>query len=91
MERHIISDKATIIEALEKLNLLSGGRMTLVVTDDNGCMCGTLTDGDVRRAFLRGVALCDSVADKVDVPAGAPSLGAGGAKNTCKGDPPVMG
>ncbi len=66
MERHIISDKATIIEALEKLNLLSGGRMTLVVTDDNGCMCGTLTDGDVRRAFLRGVALCDSVADAMN-------------------------
>lgn len=61
MERHLISDRATVIEALEKLNKLSGGRMTLIVTDADGRMCGTLTDGDVRRAFLRGVALDDSV------------------------------
>ena len=30
MKRHIITEDATIIEALDKLNALSGGVMTLV-------------------------------------------------------------
>ena len=56
MDRHIISHDATIIDALDKLNSLSGGEMTLLVVNDDGRMCGTLTDGDVRRALL-GVSL----------------------------------
>lgn len=63
MDRHIISHKATLIEALEKLNNLSGRQMTLLVIDDNDRMCGTLTDGDVRRALLRHVSLQASVKD----------------------------
>ena len=57
MDRHIISHDATIIDALDKLNSLSGGEMTLLVVNDDGRMCGTLTDGDVRRALLGGVTL----------------------------------
>lgn len=34
----------------------------LVVVDDKACVCGTLTDGDIRRAFLKG-ALLDDVID----------------------------
>ena len=52
--KHIISGKATVIQALEKLNSLSGGEMTLVVTDNAGKLIGTLTDGDVRRGLLSG-------------------------------------
>lgn len=57
MDRHIISHTSTLIDALDKLNRLSGGQMTLLVTDDSQRMCGTLTDGDVRRAILGGVSL----------------------------------
>lgn len=57
MDKHLISRDSTLIEALGKLNSLSGGRMTLLVTDGDMHMCGTLTDGDVRRALLGGVGL----------------------------------
>lgn len=63
MDRHIISHDATIIDALDKLNSLSGGEMTLLVVNDDGRMCGTLTDGDVRRALLGGVTLQATVSE----------------------------
>lgn len=62
MKRHIITEKATIIEALRRLNDLSGGVMTLAVTDNDGRMTGTLTDGDIRRGLLDGASLSDPVA-----------------------------
>lgn len=55
MKNHIIRETASLLEALEALNRLSGGAMTLFVTDNEGRMTGTLTDGDVRRAMLRGL------------------------------------
>lgn len=54
---HIISQNATLIEALGQLNKLSGGLMTLMAVDNEGIMTGTLTDGDVRRALLAGAGL----------------------------------
>lgn len=61
MNPHVIDHRSTLLQALDKLNALSGGQMTLVVTDDAGRVCGTLTDGDVRRALLAGVQLHASV------------------------------
>lgn len=61
MEHNLISDRATILEALEQLNTLSGGSMTLFATDAEGRLCGTLTDGDIRRAILGGAQLADPV------------------------------
>ncbi|MDE6683976.1 MAG: NTP transferase domain-containing protein [Duncaniella sp.] len=63
MDRHIITHTSTLIDALGKLNSLSGGQMTLLVVDGDMRMCGTLTDGDIRRAILRGVSLESSVTD----------------------------
>ena len=57
MNRHILNSEATILEALDRLNGLSGSSMTLFVVDGDGVMTGTLTDGDVRRALLGGLAL----------------------------------
>lgn len=54
---HLINGDATILQALEKLNSLSGGIMTLFVVDSDNRLAGTLTDGDIRRALLRGLAL----------------------------------
>lgn len=52
--RNIIHLSDTLFAALEKLNALSGSIMTLFVVDADGVLAGTLTDGDVRRAFLGG-------------------------------------
>lgn len=54
MKQHIITDSATLLDALQMLNALSGGVMTLLVTDSEGVMIGTLTDGDIRRGLLAG-------------------------------------
>ncbi|MDE5686377.1 MAG: nucleotidyltransferase family protein [Paramuribaculum sp.] len=61
MDRHLIADKAKIIDAVRALNSLSGGVMTLFVGDSRGRVTGTVTDGDVRRALLGGVSVDDPV------------------------------
>lgn len=58
--RHLISSNASIREALAMLNALPGNEMTLFVIDD-GRVIGTLTDGDIRRALLRGVDTANPV------------------------------
>lgn len=58
---HIISADASLIEALERLNGLSGDELTLVAVDTSDRVVGTLTDGDIRRALLRGVATTSPV------------------------------
>lgn len=63
MEQYVINEGATLLEALEKLNSLSGKQMVLLVVDKNSVMQGTLTDGDVRRALLKGVSLSAEVKD----------------------------
>lgn len=51
---HAIREDASLLEALERLNRLSGTRaMVLFVTDSEGRMKGTLTDGDIRRFLIR--------------------------------------
>lgn len=60
-DKHIISNQATIRQALGKLNELSGRVMTLFVTDSSGRLFGTLTDGDIRRGLLAGADLDDCV------------------------------
>lgn len=61
MDRHIIASDCSLLKALDMLNALSGGVMTLFVTGADGTMVGTLTDGDVRRGLLKGAQLTDPV------------------------------
>ncbi|MBD5233514.1 MAG: NTP transferase domain-containing protein [Bacteroidales bacterium] len=56
-DRHTIDAAATLRDALAKLNGLPGNVMTLFVTDSDGRVAGSLTDGDIRRALLRGLTL----------------------------------
>jgi len=63
MERHTIHRKATLLDALRKLNELSGSAMTLFATDDAGCVTGSVTDGDIRRALLAGCTPQSPVAE----------------------------
>lgn len=60
---YVISRDATVIDALRKLNNLSGRTMTLFAIDNDGRLTGTLTDGDIRRALIDGYTLQSTVAD----------------------------
>ena len=56
---HIISASASLLDALDALNRLSGGAMTLFAVDGEGRLIGTVTDGDIRRALLGGCGPAD--------------------------------
>jgi len=60
-QKYIISDSATIKDALNAINNLSSTVLTLFVIDKNECMVGTLTDGDIRRKLVLGYTLDDSI------------------------------
>ncbi len=54
-----ITQEATLLEALKKIDLNTKG--FLVVLDADGKVVGTLTDGDIRRALIAGAVLADCV------------------------------
>lgn len=60
-QKYIIQDSATIKDALIALNNLSSDVLTLFVLNNEGCMVGTVTDGDIRRKLVENVSLADSV------------------------------
>ena len=62
LQRHKLPVSASVRDALEGLNRLSGETMTLFVIDHNDSVVGSVTDGDVRRALLAGFSLSDAVA-----------------------------
>lgn len=65
MNRHIISIDATILDALQRLNDLSGGVMTLFAVDAGGALQGSLTDGDIRRGLMAGHQPSDSISSVI--------------------------
>ncbi len=66
MDRHIINDNSTLLDALRQLNSLSGEVMTLLAVNNNEVMTGTITDGDIRRNLLNGVTLTSPVSDSMN-------------------------
>lgn len=54
---YTIDEGKNILWALRKLNDLSGKASTLFVIDNNKCVKGTLTDGDIRRSLISGYSL----------------------------------
>lgn len=55
---NIIGKGTTILEALKKINSLSkDSALTLFIVDEDGKICGTLTDGDIRRSLVDGATL----------------------------------
>jgi len=59
---HQIQESANIMLAFKKLNRIPDN-LTLFVINSKGQMVGTLTDGDIRRGFIRGLQLTDRVSD----------------------------
>ena len=63
-EKYLINDSASIKEALLKVEENSYG---LILTQtSSGKVVGLATDGDIRRAFLRGLTLEDGIAECVN-------------------------
>lgn len=60
---HLISQNQSLHEALEKINNIKTEPLVLFVINDKSQMLGTLTDGDVRRALIRGVNVNDKISD----------------------------
>jgi len=54
-----VSPDAPIVDAIQAIE--RGGAQIAIVVDENRRLLGTVTDGDVRRALLRGQALTDPV------------------------------
>lgn len=68
-----IHPSATIAEAIERLDRAGTG--ALVLCESDRTLRGLLTDGDIRRAILRGVALtsrCDLIASSKPLTVSAP-------------------
>lgn len=59
MKNILISTKITLKKAMERLS--ESGNKTLVVVGNNNKMLGTLSDGDLRKAILKGVKINDSI------------------------------
>src|SRR5437870_4149473 len=57
----VMSPRASLREALEAIT--KNGRQAVLVADAEGVLAGMVTDGDLRRAILRGVPLDGVVAD----------------------------
>ena len=62
LKSHIILDSSTILEALNKLNLLKQDAIIFVVNNDNQ-LIGSITDGDIRRGLLANVSTESNVLD----------------------------
>ncbi|MCO6494365.1 MAG: nucleotidyltransferase family protein [Bacteroidetes bacterium] len=52
--RHILHKNATVKEALQKLDTL-GSDAILFIADEDRKLIGSLTDGDMRRGFIKGL------------------------------------
>ena len=59
LENILIHSDCTIREVLEKLNI--GAKGIVLVVDENRKLIGTVTDGDVRRALLKGFSIDDEI------------------------------
>lgn len=58
LEGYCVVDKCSIIDAMKKINENTKG---IVYVCKDGVLCGSVTDGDVRRHILSGGGLSDSV------------------------------
>jgi dTDP-glucose pyrophosphorylase len=60
ISRHLLNEDDTVASALKLLNSL-GKELTLFILDSSEKLVGVVTDGDIRRALVKGVQLTDPV------------------------------
>ena len=62
IDKYLIKDSKTIFQAIEKINEFSTGQaLVLFVIDEHDKILGSITDGDIRRSFLKGIKITDNV------------------------------
>jgi len=59
MKKIVVQLGITIRQAMK--NLSQSGQKCLVITDEENILLGTLSDGDLRKAILKGAAIGDSI------------------------------
>lgn len=59
--KYLINGEKLLINALKQINGIGTGPLCLFVIDDDGVLLGTLTDGDIRRALIKGATINDLV------------------------------
>lgn len=59
IERICVTEEASLRKVTELLN--ESGRQIILIVDADGRLAGTFTDGDLRRALLKGATLADPV------------------------------
>src|SRR5690625_669809 len=64
--KHIIYKESTVREALIQLDKLAADAI-LFLTDEQNKLIGSLTDGDLRRGFIKGLGFDDSLLDFIQV------------------------
>ncbi len=57
ISNYYISGENTVVEALSKIEQLTGDAQTLFVVNESGQLQGVLTEGDIRRALIKGASL----------------------------------
>lgn len=60
VEKHIINQEQSVRDALIKLDFLASDAILFVI-DDNNKLLGSLTDGDLRRGFIKGLDFEDEI------------------------------
>ncbi len=61
LDAFIIEPSITVLEALKKIDENKKGFLVVVSPDDE--VLGTLTDGDIRRAFIKGISTSTEIGD----------------------------
>ena len=61
MKNHLISQDISLLEALSAICALAPEPLVLFVLNEKNQMVGTLTDGDSRRALIKGASVNDKV------------------------------
>jgi dTDP-glucose pyrophosphorylase len=60
--KHLISKRASVREALKSLDALAPDAILFLVDDDHN-LFGSLTDGDLRRGFIKGLGFNDALSE----------------------------
>jgi dTDP-glucose pyrophosphorylase len=67
-QQFIIRGTEPVRHAMEQLDRLGKVGAVLFAADEHGNLLGSITDGDIRRGFLKGITLDDSISNVIHAP-----------------------
>ena len=63
-KNYVISKNATVLDAIKQMdNFKNGQILILFVEDDDSKILGSVTSGDIRRCFLKGITVNSPITD----------------------------